>query len=453
MPMLQPKPTEEKQDFLSRFMSNEEVTKEYPEESQRITVAEQAWRDRKKSFSDILVDMLTDRTEKVDGVEILNTYGNSLNLDLTEKDLDEFTETFNEFKEKYRPNIKIDHSAHQAILREIFEKEDIPLDSEIPNIGFINKMYRKGKSLFADIVEIPNKIKPLLFAGQFKGVSPEFYMNFRGTGKKFIEAVALTNYPRLKHAFNLSELNPEVASGDNRQGLGFSGKLHIIGEQKMDKTVNVVDETQIDEKLTKFSDNLFDKFKGMFKKETTTEDKVSMSDVEDIISKKMSEINEVHKVEMNELNKKLVEKDELLKTFSEQIESVKQSTRNEKVDAICQKAKLKGVKPKDVDIFQPLLASELADEKFKFSKVIDNEVKEIEMKVSEVIENFFKSNEGTIDFSDRTRGVVIDPLTSEMEDRASLKMSEIEKLTDEYMKKGMSEFDALNRASDEVYGG
>lgn len=448
MPMPKPNKNEDKKEYLKRFMSDELMVKEYPDEKQRMAIALQQWKGEANEKEQMTMnDLLSDRSEKVEDVEILNCFGNSLGVKFTEKDLDEIIENFEDNKEKYKPNVKIDHSKHQSILKEIFQANEVPIDSEIPNLGYIDKMHRKGQALFANIADIPKKLKDKVFGGQYKAVSPEIYMNFRGTGKKFIESIALTNYPRLKHAYNLSET--AIRDG-NSLGLGFSGELNIL-----DREVNTMsgkkEQMNIDEKFETFSDKIISGITGIFKKEEKLDDTktLTMSEVQAMIDT----ANEKNLAEMNEYKKAIVEKDEKLKMLSERFVVVEQNARKEKVEAICQKAKMEGVKPANVERFKPVLLSEVADEKIKFSAKVDEKDVEVEKTITEFIVDFFESNKGQVDFSEKTYSTVNPPDEAELGDKDSVAFSEIEKIAAEYRKQGLSEYEAMNKASDDYYGG
>lgn len=49
MPMPTPNKEEERDAFISRFMSNERMKKEYPNNKQRIAVANSKWRESRRS--------------------------------------------------------------------------------------------------------------------------------------------------------------------------------------------------------------------------------------------------------------------------------------------------------------------------------------------------------------------------------------------------------------------
>lgn len=48
MPLPKPNKDETKDEFVSRFMSNEEAKKEFPEQKQRLAIAYEKWREKKK---------------------------------------------------------------------------------------------------------------------------------------------------------------------------------------------------------------------------------------------------------------------------------------------------------------------------------------------------------------------------------------------------------------------
>lgn len=370
-------------------------------------------------------ELLSDRSGIVENVEILNTFGNSLNIDISPGDIDEFIETFEQSRDNYRPNIKVDHSAHQALLKSILGIDEE--DSEIPNIGFIDNMRREGNSLIADIVEIPARLIDLLFRGQFKGVSPEFYQNYRGTGKKFIEAVALTNYPRLKHQYNLSEINGDAEGSE----LKFSGQINI-----KDEVTKMSDITKQD--LEKVESNIFTKLSEFFKKE----DKGEKTD--------MSEITAMRQ-EIDALKNQLTDKDESIKKFSDTFSIMRNRARKDSVDAICMSALAKGVKQSTIDHFKPLLMSDHSESVIKFSDVQDGQSIETEKSVTDVIVDFFETQKGKIDFADRTATGVIRPGSPELEDKAKAIEENGRKYFSEFKSQGMSDVDAWDKAIDKAY--
>lgn len=367
-------------------------------------------------------ELFTDRSGIIPNVEILNTYGNSLNLEISKDDLYDFKNTFDETREEKRPNIKVDHSDHQELLRKLLGIEKP--DSELPNIGYIDNMRIENDSLIADIVEIPIKLIELLFSGQFKGVSPEFYQNYRGTGKKFIEAVALTNYPRLKHQYNMSEKDSESSSSE----FGYSGYINII-----DEVTKMSDITKAD--LEKVESNLFTKFSELFTKKEVT------------VDEKKTEMSEM-KSQIEELKAANAEKDEKLNKFSDAFSIMSNKARADSVDAICSKAVASGVKPATVEHFKPLLLSDLSAGKIKFS---DSEGQETEKSVTDYISDFFETQKGQIKFSDNTRTGVEVPGIPELDDRQKAIEEKGKQYFSEFKTQGYTDNEAWSKAIDKAY--
>ena len=406
-----------------------------------------------QNFTSIVNDLLTDRTESVEGIEILNTYGNTHGINFTEKDLDEILANFNKHKD-FIPNIKVDHSTQQLLLKEIFKNNKIPSYTEIPNAGHVSKLYKKGQSLFANFAGIPKKVKPLLFNGQFKSISPEIYLNFRGQGKKFLKAVALTNIPSLNHISNVHMSENNTEGGDN-QGLYFSGQINIIDEvanmnTNTDQSVQN-DQTAVTyDDLHKFSENLFDKFKGFFskseKEEKKSTEQLNMSEVESMISDKIKPLLN----ENNDLKNRLIDKENEVKKFSERITDIEKFSRKETVNAICKQAELDGVPPAILKKAKPLLLSEKSGETIMLSQEVDNKVIEVEKSITEVVKDIFNELKGSIDFSERTHGSMVSPGSPELDDEDSVMFSEAEKIASEKMKAGLAEYEAWDQAISEA---
>jgi len=371
-------------------------------------------------------ELFQDRSERVDNVEIMNTYGNSLNMAFTEQDLHDFEETFQTHKAEYRPNLKVDHSTHQSLVKKLLGI-DKP-DTELPNLGYFDNFRTVGASLFADIVEIPKKIKDLVLSGQFKGVSPELYLDYRGTGKKFIESVVLTNHPRFKHQLNLSELDG---------ALGFSGKIHIKDEvvnmsdidKKEEKAVTAEGLEQFEKTLTqKFSDL----FRGKDKADSVSAENTALSDMQT----RVSQLEDALEIKATELKK-----------FSDAFTVLSTKSRHDSSNAICERAIAQGVKPAIVEHFRPLLSSSLSDQKIKFS---DIEGKEHEKSVFGVVEDFFNSQTGQIDFSDRTFTSVEAPGSPTLVDQQSEMEEKGLKYFSELKSQGLSEHEAMVQAIEKL---
>lgn len=80
-------------------------------------------------------------------------------------DLDKIVSSFNQTKEKLKPYLKLGHGNDQKILRE----------DELPAAGFVDRIYREGRKILADISNIPNKIYELIKKKAYDKVSIELY--------------------------------------------------------------------------------------------------------------------------------------------------------------------------------------------------------------------------------------------------------------------------------------
>ncbi|MDI6756436.1 MAG: hypothetical protein QME32_00270 [Endomicrobiia bacterium] len=120
---------------------------------------------------------------EITGCEIFAT-GKWNGDEYTEKDLDAMVEAFDHVG--YKPPVKLGHSEKQKILK----------DSGLPAAGWIQKIYRNGKKLLADIADIPQKVYDLIEKKAYDRVSAEIYWDFADTVNKkkwprVLKAIAL----------------------------------------------------------------------------------------------------------------------------------------------------------------------------------------------------------------------------------------------------------------------
>jgi hypothetical protein len=66
MPMPRPKPKEDQQAFVSRFMADQAMRREYPDEKQRAAVAHSEWRRRRREKRDKVVAKLEECLRRAD---------------------------------------------------------------------------------------------------------------------------------------------------------------------------------------------------------------------------------------------------------------------------------------------------------------------------------------------------------------------------------------------------
>ena len=441
MPIPKPNRIESKDDFISRCMGDDIMNNEYQEQDQRMAVCNTQW--EKKKLSDIK-ELFSGGYESVKGIEILNQFPNTHKLKFDDNSFDEFIKNFSDLKGKMQPNLAISHSDQQIILKELFEIENVELGEELPNLGFVERLYREGKSLFADIGKVPKKLKEILFGGRlFKSISPELVYNWRDTGKKVITSLRLTNNPSQKHIY-------DVHMGEASRGGAprYDGKIIFDGGQDMaDETKDVKIETEDKGAISKLSEKI-NSFIDSFKKEKKDEEQktIKIEGGEETIP--LSEFNKfkdsVESV-MNELKLKLMEKDKNEKHFSEQITTIRNNSRLEKADAICKQALLDGVPPIIIEQLKPVLLSETGEKTVKFSAVIDGEKVEAEKTLTQIVKDVFKHYPSKVDFSEHTKVELSSPSDDDMK--------KINARTKELMSEGMSKHEALMEAGIEIRGG
>ncbi len=136
----------------------------------------------------------------------------------TEADLKEIVATFKATKEYLKPYLKLGHSEDQTLLAE----------DSLPAAGWIKNIYVKmtavGAKLYADFVDMPEKIYELVKAGAYARVSSEIFMDVQVNGKtygKALKAVALLGgetpaVQNLNDVYALYSVEPSVlAYADN----------------------------------------------------------------------------------------------------------------------------------------------------------------------------------------------------------------------------------------------
>jgi len=173
-----------------------------------------------------------------------------------------------------------------------------------------------------------------------------------------------------------------------------------------------------------------------------TKAKPKEAEISDTIMLSVAQYEEIKK-EMNDLKKKLMEKEEQQKNFGEYILSMKEQARKEKAEALCSKALNDGVPKVVIDKLKPLLMSEIEEQTIKMSKIIDDKTIEADVSVFEIVKDFFTNYPGQkVDFSEKT----VTELSAPSDD--SIKA--VRTKAQEYMKQGMSEHEALMKAGREI---
>lgn len=156
MPMPKPNENETEKAFISRFMNDDTMKAEYPNIDQRLAVANKAWK------ASLLAEL-----EEMSGVEVFRA-GSYYGRTYTEADLEDIAKNTNELiaAGKHRAPSKLGHDDNQTFAKL----------SGLPAVGWVAKVVRKGKSLFADFVGVPKVVKDAIDKNLYNSVSSEIYL-------------------------------------------------------------------------------------------------------------------------------------------------------------------------------------------------------------------------------------------------------------------------------------
>lgn len=90
-------------------------------------------------------------------------------------DLDAMVSAFDETKQFMKPYLKLGHDGKQSLAQR----------DGLPAVGWIDRLYRRGRTLYADFKQVPQKIMDLVRAGAYKKISAEIFVNFDFNGKRY----------------------------------------------------------------------------------------------------------------------------------------------------------------------------------------------------------------------------------------------------------------------------
>lgn len=113
---------------------------------------------------------------EINGIEIFKA-GTWNGQPFSEDDLDQMVKAFGSLG--YRPTLKLGHQKG---------------DKESPALGYVKNLYRQGKTLLADFMDVPNKVLDAIKNRAYDAVSAEIYQNLSRNGEtypKALKAVAL----------------------------------------------------------------------------------------------------------------------------------------------------------------------------------------------------------------------------------------------------------------------
>jgi len=180
------------------------------------------------------------KLKAIRGVEIFSA-GVWNGDEYNEKDLDEMVRAFNETSKTFRPALKLGHDEKQAILQ----------NDGLPAAGWVGALYRIGKKLLADFIDIPEKVHHLLERGAYKRVSSEVFWNTKindADYRRVLGAVALLGADMpgvtcLSDIFQMYDLQPlavaevvkvHTEKDQDRHTYAFDEKTLTIEKGKQD---------------------------------------------------------------------------------------------------------------------------------------------------------------------------------------------------------------------------
>lgn len=179
MPMPKPNSGESKEDFIQRFMSNEAMVSEYPDESQRRAVAESSW--EKKEFAMETVDL---KHVPIFSTGIWEGNGSPPGGDRIDNlFLKSIVDTFKNIGNKVKPRMFISHNKDISRSR-----------TGMPSVGWITNLETDGNILYGDLKSVPKKVAQLIEKKAFGRFSPGIWrkMNVNGADyENVLEHVAL----------------------------------------------------------------------------------------------------------------------------------------------------------------------------------------------------------------------------------------------------------------------
>jgi len=140
------------------------------------------------------------------GVEIFEI-GQTESKDYKKEDLEKIIENFAKLQNSHRPPmVVLGHDEDQSLLQK----------SGLPSAGWVSKVWKKGKKLYADFKDVPKQLVPIIKKGGYRYPSVEIYRNFVFGDEEFgpvLRRVALlgADIPRIK---SLSDIVARYGEND-----------------------------------------------------------------------------------------------------------------------------------------------------------------------------------------------------------------------------------------------
>lgn len=156
---------------------------------------------------------------------------------VSEQDLDAMVDAFAAFQSTnvVKPHLKLGHEESQKWFGQ---------KQGFPSLGWIDKVWRVGKKLFADISDVPEVLVDMIRQGRYHNVSAEVYMDIEHDGKKFshvLSAVALlgVEMPAVSDLAGLAAalFKTEVNQFSGKVATALTKEVHMFTQEQVDSLI------------------------------------------------------------------------------------------------------------------------------------------------------------------------------------------------------------------------
>lgn len=251
---------------------------------------------------------LADATKELEGVEVFEA-GTWNGGKYTEKDLEEMVKNFGVLDAP----LKIGHDAQQKLAGQ-------------PAVGWITKLYKKGKKLFADIKGVPKVVYELIKKGAYKKRSAELYFNVVDSTGKVLNnvfgglALLGAELPAINTLGDIAALYGYEEGDHNKKVVMFEIKENE-GGLEMEEEKEVVNEEVKEEIKEEIKEEVKEEIKEE-PKEESKEEKKEEAPKDDVEQIKAENLQLKMDLEKERLQKEQSEIKEFMKSIEKKIPPV-----------------------------------------------------------------------------------------------------------------------------------
>lgn len=129
---------------------------------------------------------------------------------VTEQDVQDVVDSFQEIGPVLKPYIKLGHTENQKILQE----------DGLPSGGWATRLWREGLTILADFAGVPTVLAELVTKGAYRRVSSEVFHNIKINGKTYRRALRAVAF--------LGADTPAISSLGDIVALGYASDAEVI---------------------------------------------------------------------------------------------------------------------------------------------------------------------------------------------------------------------------------